>query len=445
MKYTLLVVISIFIFSETYAQYVHKIKADSVFITNDSCNAELILENATRDTLGFLYNKGNGRTEFRKAVLKLSDSVWLIGSDTLKINFSSFKPGGSHGAIQFNKNGSFGGDASKFYWDTLNKRVHIGGNTPESDLTITASSLGSTYAETDGISLLNKTAATSTVSQRSPGIRFVGQGWKTDSPAGSQQVEVNNYMLPVTGATNPTYKLIWEEQRNNGTRYPIMILGFTGLQVMGYGGASGGLSFSNQVAMSNSIVGTNILTFRLGSVPDSNTFNFNTAYGFAQTSGNTRFLRISNSTTGFNPSSGTATHSLLVLEPKIDQTGSASGITRGIYIHPTLTSAVDFRAIEVDTGRSLLRSIYLTHPGDKINIATGTNASLGTATLSSGTITVNTTAVTSSSKILLTYNTPSGTTGQISAPASGITAGTSFTINSSSASDNSTVNWWIIN
>jgi len=41
-----------------HSQYIHKIKADSVLITNDSCNAELNLENSTKDTLGFLFNKG---------------------------------------------------------------------------------------------------------------------------------------------------------------------------------------------------------------------------------------------------------------------------------------------------------------------------------------------------------------------------------------------------
>ncbi|MFC0773046.1 hypothetical protein [Terrimonas alba] len=67
------------------AQYIHKIKADSVLITNDSCNAELNLENSTKDTLGFLYNKGKGRTEFRRGLIKLNDSLYLIGGDTLKL------------------------------------------------------------------------------------------------------------------------------------------------------------------------------------------------------------------------------------------------------------------------------------------------------------------------------------------------------------------------
>jgi len=66
-----------------HAQFVYKIKADSVLITNDSCRAELNLENKTKDTIGFLYNKGNGRTEFRRGAIKINDTTYLVGGDTI--------------------------------------------------------------------------------------------------------------------------------------------------------------------------------------------------------------------------------------------------------------------------------------------------------------------------------------------------------------------------
>jgi hypothetical protein len=89
-------------------------------------------------------------------------------------------------------------------------------------------------------------------------------------------------------------------------------------------------------------------------------------------------------------------------------------------------------------------NINLTTAGNKIKIATGTNASLGTATLSSGTVTVSTTAVTSSSKIYLTH--AGGSVANAGLLYVGtIVNGTSFVINSANASDNDTVNWWIIN
>lgn len=68
-----------------------------------------------------------------------------------------------------------------------------------------------------------------------------------------------------------------------------------------------------------------------------------------------------------------------------------------------------------------------------------------TATLVGGTVTVSSTAVTASSKIFVTVNTPGGTQGFLSVPTASIVAGASFVINSSSASETSTVNWMIVN
>ena len=67
----------------------------------------------------------------------------------------------------------------------------------------------------------------------------------------------------------------------------------------------------------------------------------------------------------------------------------------------------------------------------------------GTATLVAGTKTVATAAVKTGDRILLTRNTPGGTTGDLSAPAASITDATSFVINAAVNTDTSTVNWAI--
>ena len=67
----------------------------------------------------------------------------------------------------------------------------------------------------------------------------------------------------------------------------------------------------------------------------------------------------------------------------------------------------------------------------------------GTATLSSGTVTVTTDKIKTGYKIYLSVNTPSGTQGFLSAPTGSIVDETEFVINSTSVLDNSTVNWWI--
>jgi hypothetical protein len=49
---------------------------------------------------------------------------------------------------------------------------------------------------------------------------------------------------------------------------------------------------------------------------------------------------------GFAPTSGTGVFNAMILQNTINQTGGANGITRGLYVNPTLTAAADWRSIE---------------------------------------------------------------------------------------------------
>lgn len=69
---------------------------------------------------------------------------------------------------------------------------------------------------------------------------------------------------------------------------------------------------------------------------------------------------------------------------------------------------------------------------------------LGNTTLAGGTIVVNSTEVLASSIIFVTRQAPNtGTVGDLYIPT--IVAGANFTINSTAASDNSTVSWFVVN
>ena len=82
---------------QSHAQYVYTINADSVKITNHCDTAELILENHTQTVPGFLFNKGRGRTEFRRALIQADDTTFLLGGDTLRTNaFSLWRRNGAH-------------------------------------------------------------------------------------------------------------------------------------------------------------------------------------------------------------------------------------------------------------------------------------------------------------------------------------------------------------
>lgn len=85
--------------------------------------------------------------------------------------------------------------------------------------------------------------------------------------------------------------------------------------------------------------------------------------------------------------------------------------------------------------------ISLNTTGNGIYIKEGTNATMGTATLSGGTVTINTTKVTANSRIFFNTQSCSNCAFQY---VSARTAGTSFTITSANNTDGSTISWLIV-
>ena len=88
MKYTFSLLVFLLLTQLAKSQHVYQIRADSVRIYNVCDTAELIIENRTRGVAGFLYNKGNGRTEFRRLQLESigGNQIAISGQDTLDIS-----------------------------------------------------------------------------------------------------------------------------------------------------------------------------------------------------------------------------------------------------------------------------------------------------------------------------------------------------------------------
>ena len=87
----LLIIVWLLFTNYCFAQNTYEIRADTVRIFNTCDTSELVLENHTQDTLGFLYNKGKGRTEFRRLQLeKIGNSQLAIaGQDTVDLKLLS--------------------------------------------------------------------------------------------------------------------------------------------------------------------------------------------------------------------------------------------------------------------------------------------------------------------------------------------------------------------
>lgn len=125
---------------------------------------------------------------------------------------------------------------------------------------------------------------------------------------------------------------------------------------------------------------------------------------------------------------------------------SFAGVIRGNTLTASSLVATDASKNLVSTTSSLtptLAGLNIGTVGGTVTVKTGTNARAGVATLSMGTATVNTTAVsTSTSVIMLGRRSVGGIAGALYVSA--ITNGTSFVISSLNGADTSVVGWWII-
>lgn len=81
----------------------------------------------------------------------------------------------------------------------------------------TINGLGSNQTS-PGLDLQNTTAAGASAQQAAPNIHFLGSGWKTNSTAAAQNVEMWETMLPEQGAANPSASLAFSYSINGGAQ-----------------------------------------------------------------------------------------------------------------------------------------------------------------------------------------------------------------------------------
>jgi len=251
-------------------------------------------------------------------------------------------------------------------------------NVDTSGITILRNNLASTVSSTLGGLILNDTTpATSAQTQYSPGVIFSGQAWSTQSGTGSETVQAMIGLQPVSGSSPSTItgNLVLSFNINGAWVSPFAFssaatnwsFGAAGLTINPVGGAgislcslpatanqfhyNSGFTFEQVLAVTAAGFGTSFIN---GSGASTNTTGNVNQYQFVQS---------------FAPTSGSGTFSLISLQPTINQTGGASGITTALSISPTLTSAANFYAIEVLGGKIV--SAASTTNIASLNIPTG--------------------------------------------------------------------------
>jgi hypothetical protein len=195
-------------------------------------------------------------------------------------------------------------------------------------------------------------------------------GYEPDNSKGIWTLNDSTQLMTLTGrgrlgigTTSPTATLdvrgntfLSGSVTSSGTivaRGGISVEGSLSMNTLNAGFQAGGpITF---LSSNGSITATNVLT-----INGANATNLtNSAIGVIQvsktanitsTSGDIYWIDVNTNTArSFVPTSGSATMTMINITPIINQTGGANGVTRGLYVNPTITAAADFRSIEWST------------------------------------------------------------------------------------------------
>ena len=227
---------------------------------------------------------------------------------------------GTVGRVLFEGTGNVLQESANLFWDNTNSRLGIGTATPAYALDV-ATDIRSLRLYTNIIrdsnanAYINNTVTNAATTDISIGNATAASITLTSKSAGKFVFTTGNVLIGTT--TDAGFKL-----DVNGTA------------------RVSGLTRSTDI-------------FVVGGTATTNTANarFWSSGGQAPTSGLYRGFYTDIS---WIPSSGSAEWYGLDLRPTINQTGGANGITRGLYINPTLTAAADFRAIDSANGRVVI-------------------------------------------------------------------------------------------
>ena len=281
--------------------------------------------------------------------------------NTSKLNIGTTAiTSGTVGRVLFEGTGNVVQQSSSLFWDSTNDRLTIGTSTGTSKINLPDA--GTTAS--DGIAFGN---GANIFKNASSGISlFSGSGtWQFNSAI---------LVLPTNQATFIRMAAGRNLLIDNGTTTFASINGTTGnvlintttdagfrLDVNGTARVQGNTTVTGTIAIgssstlnltgginSNLIQGTQTIEYRSGGSSINRAFHyFTNSLTFNPT---VDFIPHVTMAATFGPTSGTGTYAQLVLQPTINQTGGANGITRGLYVNPTLTAAADFRAIETTAG-----------------------------------------------------------------------------------------------
>jgi hypothetical protein len=287
---------------------------------------------------------------------------------------------GTSGQVAYFTGATTQAGSNNLFWDSANGRLGIGTNAPTVPLDV----VGSLRVSASSSSFVNSAGSNIVTIQSIP--NGTNATLRLTSPANSWDISNGGASAILTFTRGTTQLGAWYNTGNlllqNGGTFTdsgqrLQVTGDTLLKGSGNTSATTALTVQNSdgttmlaVRNDNRVVAVNgIITGSTGSFsglfPNGGSISFeglllrggllpsvagtdillDNAQGTpAITSGTRIFLSINR---GFNPTSGTGVYNMFSIAPNaINQTGGANGITRGLYVNPTLTAAADWRSIE---------------------------------------------------------------------------------------------------
>jgi hypothetical protein len=282
------------------------------------------------------------------ANIKTLNSVSLLGAGDIVL---AATPSGVSGAIQFSNGSAFASDAANLFWDNTNKRLGVGLNNPTNTFEI-ASTSASPFRVATTASYFRATYKNSGSTEGIFDYNSTNFQFPTNSvDFGTSTALGARVGIRGSGSTSATTSLL--VQNSAGTA---ALTVRDDLAVI-FGGAitSGSItSTAGQIRFPQYLVSGSPFNFGTPSVYDVS------GTSAAATSG-VRDAFIGGF--AFAQSSGTAVMNVFNASPTINQTGGANGITRGLYINPTLTAAADFRAIQTTAGKIIFGGLPTSSAG----------------------------------------------------------------------------------
>jgi hypothetical protein len=288
---------------------------------------------------------------------------------------------GTSGRIFFQGSTNVLQQSANLFWDDTNLRLGING-TPTSPLeifhnptgindtiglTLNSGSTGSTYKAIRFTAGIYGELGTFGVRTNTGEFRWgisSGGYFPTIYANGSERLRINTTGNVLIGTTTDAgFKLDVNGTARTGafqsTSSIAATTSITAANADGFNLTAGTLRISAQAGPTIGIYTLDQTTYGYNHAITFNSFNgLNTQTSGAATS----MVRIRQT---FQVASSATSYSCLLVDPTINQTGTANGITRGLFVNPTLTAAADFRAIETTAGNVIFN-------GGNVGIGTST-------------------------------------------------------------------------